>query len=370
MFREYKLKNLNFKLLLLVILISIWGTVIINSADPTYLKKQMVGLIISFIAMAIVMFIDYNLIGHYIWILYFLNILLLLVVKFTPLGNEVNGARRWIKLGGLSLQPSEFSKILLILFVAFFIEKNKETLNTPKTLGLLAILCGIPMFIILRQPALSTTLDIAFILLAIIFVAGLSYKIIGIALVIIIPLFSIFLWYVQTPNQKLLEPHQITRIMTFLHPQDYLTTSGWQQENSIMAIGSGMLTGKGVNNNSMTTVKEANLISEKQTDFIFSVIGEELGFVGSIILLAIMALIVLQCFIVAKRAKNTAGMLIATGIGSLISIQTFINIGVATAILPNTGLPLPFVSAGLSSLLSTLIGIGLVLNISFQKRKY
>ena len=137
-----------------------------------------------------------------------------------------------------------------------------------------------------------------------------------------------------------------------------------------MAIGSGMLNGKGLNTASMATVKDANLIPEQQTDFIFSIVGEEFGFIGCMIVIAILLLIMLQCVKVARKARNTSGMLIATGIASMICFQSFINIGVATKLLPNTGLPLPFLSYGLSSLLSCMIGMGLVLNIGLQKRKY
>ena len=137
-----------------------------------------------------------------------------------------------------------------------------------------------------------------------------------------------------------------------------------------MAIGSGQLTGNGLNTSTIATVKDANFISEQQTDFIFSVIGEELGFVGSVIIIAILLLIVLQCIHVARNAKDTKGMLIAAGMGCLIAYQTFINVGVATGVIPNTGLPLPFISYGLSSLISISIGIGVVLNVSMQKTSY
>ena len=193
-----------------------------------------------------------------------------------------------------------------------------------------------------------------------IFTAGLSYKLIGIVTLILIPLSSLFFWYIQQPGQKLLDDYQLGRILAFRY----------QQTNSVMAIGSGMLTGKGLTSDSVATVKDANLISEQQTDFIFSVVGEELGFIGCVFIIAIILLIVLQCIRIARKAEDTEGMLIATGVAALICFQTFINIGVATQILPNTGLPLPFISYGLSSLLSSCGGIGLVLNVGLHKKKY
>ena len=137
-----------------------------------------------------------------------------------------------------------------------------------------------------------------------------------------------------------------------------------------MAIGSGELTGKGLNSSTIATVKDANFISEQQTDFIFSVIGEELGFVGSVFIVAIIMVLVLQCISVGRKAKDLKGMLIASGVACLIGYQSFINIGVATGLLPNTGIPLPFISYGLSSLLSICAGVGIVLNISLQKKFY
>lgn len=158
--------------------------------------------------------------------------------------------------------------------------------------------------------------------------------------------------------------------MTFLYPDDYTSTTGYQQDNSVMAIGSGQLFGKGLNNSTLATVKDANLISEQQTDFIFSVVGEELGFIGSILVIVILGLIVVQCIRTARKANDEMGMLIATGVATFIGFQTFVNIGVATSILPNTGIPLPFISYGLSSLVSCCGAIGLVMNVSLQRRKY
>jgi rod shape determining protein RodA len=235
---------------------------------------------------------------------------------------------------------------------------------------IIAVFCGIPLVIIEEQPDLSTTIDLFLILLAMIFLAGLSYKLIGIVILLLIPITSVFFWYIQQPNQVLLDEYQLGRILAFRYPQDYALTTGYQQSNSVMAIGSGMLTGKGIASDTLATVKDANLISEQQTDFIFSVVGEELGFIGCTFIIAIILLVVLQCIHVARKAQDTEGMLIAGGVATLFCFQAFINIGVATQILPNTGLPLPFVSYGLSSLLSCCVGVGLVLNIGLHRKKY
>lgn len=369
MLKGYRLRDYNFKLIILVLVACIFGTIVIHSADSSYTTKQIIGLVGCFGIMIFVSLIDY----HYLckaWILiYILNIIMLL--GLIPFGKTVNNAKRWYGIGNfMTIQPSEFTKIIMIICLAVLLTKLKDKLNTWKSLLLVAVFCGIPLVIVERQPDLSTTIDIFLILLAMIFTAGLSYKLIGIVSLILIPLSSVFFWYIQQPNQKLLDEYQLGRILAFRYPQDYALTTGYQQTNSVMAIGSGMLTGKGLDSSAVATVKDANLISEQQTDFIFSVVGEELGFIGCVFIIAIILLIVLQCVRIARKAEDMEGMLIATGVGTLICFQTFINIGVATQILPNTGLPLPFVSYGLSSLLSSCGGIGLVLNVGLHKKRY
>ena len=368
--KQYQLKNYNFKLWLLVLIACIYGVIVINSANPAYTKKQILGVVLCFIIMTVVSLIDYNFICRFMWLLYFANIIMLIAVKL--FGKNVNGATRWFSIPGDlgTIQPSEFTKIILIIFFALYIETHQEDFNSFQNLVKLAGLLLLPIGLIMWQPDLSTSIAIISIVLVMIFIGGLSFKLIGIALLILIPTLTTFLWYVQTPNQVLLKDYQVDRIMSFLHPEDYLNTTGLQQSNSIMAIGSGQLFGKGLNNNTMATVKGGNFISEQQTDFIFSVIGEELGFVGSVILIAIIALIVIQCMLIAVKARNMSGKLIAVGIAALFSFQSFFNICVATGLMPNTGLPMPFISYGLSSLLSSTIGIGLVLNVGLQKRKY
>ncbi|MDO4977565.1 MAG: FtsW/RodA/SpoVE family cell cycle protein [Eubacteriales bacterium] len=370
MFREkYQLKNYNWILLAVVVAVCLLGVLFINSADSSYTKKQLVGVIACVMILLFLSFVNYNYICSFSNILYGLNILILLFVKFFGVG--ANGARRWLNLGFTRLQPSEFSKLIMIIFVAVFIQEHEDDFNELKTLVKLAALCAIPLLLIVAEPDLSTTLDLTFILLAVIFVGGLNSKLIRTCIIIFVPLFAIFIWYIQTPNQVLLKDYQVTRIMTFINPSAYADTTAYQQENSVMAIGSGQLYGKGLNNNTISdvevTVTDTGLVSEQQTDFIFSVVGEEVGFVGSVILIVLLAVIVIQCLIIASRAKNISGRLIATGVGALIGFQSFINIGVATQLLPNTGLPLPFVSYGLTSLLSLTAGIGIVLNVGLQR---
>lgn len=370
MLKTYELRNYNFKLFFLLIVISSMGVIFVNGADASYTKKHIFGLVCSIIIMIFVSLIDYNTICKFWWVLYGFNCVTLILVKL--IGLEVNGARRWFKIPGFgTIQPSEFAKIIMIICVAIFLEQHKDNLNTLKTLVKLAILCAVPIFLIAIETDLSTSIDITVMLIAMIFVAGLSYRIIVTVLAILIPAIMGFLYYVDHAKKVLfLKEYQIGRIRDFLHPANAVDDTGWQQDNSVMAIGSGMLHGKGINSSTGITVKDANLVPEQQTDFIFSVVGEEFGFIGCVFVIAILLLIMLQCIRMARRARNTSGMLIATGIASMICFQSFINISVATKLFPNTGLPLPFISYGLSSLLSCMIGMGLVLNIGLQRRKY
>lgn len=367
--QKYQFKNYNWPLVGAVFILSILGIVFINSADSSYTSRQFLGLVFCAVVMFALSVINYNYICDYNRILYALNLILLVLVRIPGIGVTVGGARRWLNLGFTRIQPSEFTKIIMIIFVAVYIQEHEEDFDNWKVLAKLAGLCAVPLLLVVIEPDLSTTIDITVILLAVIFVGGLNGKLIRRCIIIGIPLMVLFIWYIQTPNQILLEEYQVTRIMTFINPSKYADTTAYQQENSEMAIGSGQLYGKGLNNNTISdvTVTDTGLVSEQQTDFIFSVIGEEAGFIGSIIVIALFAIVVIQCLIIAQRAKNMSGRLIATGVAAWIGFQTFINIGVATHFLPNTGLTLPFMSYGLTSLLSCMAGIGLVLNVGLQR---
>lgn len=375
--RRYHISNYSFLLVGTILAIGMMGIMYINSANPAYTKKQILGLCLGLVGMIVVSLIDYNKLFHYIWLLYGMNLVLLMAVLL--FGKKVGGARRWLGVGSFSLQVSEITKIVMILFVAYFIREHEDNLNEFKVLVKLALFCAIPLLLVVKEPDLSTTLDITFILCGIIFVGGLNMKYVRNVLIVAVPLFVIFIFYIQTPNQILLKEYQVNRIMSFLEPEKYSNTTRFQQDNSIMAIGSGQLFGKGLNNNTISesnntisdagvTVKDTKLVSEQQTDFIFSVIGEEKGFVGCMITIGLLGFIVVQCILIGNRAGDMAGRLIAVGVAGLICFQSFINIGVATAILPNTGLPLPFISYGPTSLVCNMAGMGLVLNVGLQRR--
>ena len=365
-FLNYNLKKYNWRLLILIILTTTFGLFVIESAANGYARKQFLGMIIGFIAMIIVSFIDYNFILQFHLPIYLAAVGMLVAVLL--FGVNVNGARRWFALGSFgTIQPSEFAKIMMILVLTHLIVERKDRISQLRTLILIGIIYIIPVFLIYKEPNMSTTLVYLFIFIMMIFCCGLSYRFIARVFLFAVPVIAFLVWYIQQPFQILLHGYQLNRILAFLNPSDYQQTTANQQYNSVMAIGSGMITGKGYNNNTFTSVKGGNFISEQQTDFIFSVIGEELGFIGSCITILLLALIVYECLKVARNASSMSGCLIACGVASMIAFQSFVNIGVATNLLPNTGLPLPFISYGLSSLLANMVGIGLVINIDLQK---
>ncbi len=363
MLKKYRVRDYDFKLVMMLIAISVIGIMAIGSAQESVQDKQVMGLIMGVFLMIIISLFDYTALLNLYWIFYIGNVILLVLVEF--LGSKAGGAQRWFSILGIRFQPSELAKILLILFYAQFIMKQREKLNTFRTLTKMVVLF-LPLGLIYNQPDLSTSIMLIIIFCIMIFIGGLDYRIIAGVLAVVIPCIVIFLMIVLQPDQQLIKEYQQTRILAWLHPSEYVNTEGYQQANSITAIGSGQLWGKGLNNNIIGSVKNGNFISEPQTDFIFAIIGEELGFVGSCAVILLLFLIALECVMIARKAKDTAGMIICSGMAGLVGFQSYMNIAVATGLMPNTGIPLPFVSAGLTSLVSLFIGMGFVLNVRLQ----
>lgn len=367
MLKKYDFKRYNYWLFIIVIIISVFGAFMIRSAGgESDFKRQLVGITVGIIGMFIVSLIDYNFILKFYWVIYAFNIVLLVLVKI--IGKEVKGAQRWIEIvkDSVSIQPSEFTKIFLILILAKFISLHREKLNNFSFLGLTAVVFGVPILLVVSQPDLSTTVLICAVLTTMIYCAGLKYKNILIILSVLIPLVLGAVLYIQMPEQKLLKDYQFKRIMAFINPEEY-DDDRYQQDYSVQAIGSGQLYGKGYENDDPNSIKNAGYIAEAQNDFIFAVIGEELGFVGGCFLIVLLMIIVYVCVYISVEAKDFVGRLICCGMAAFIAYQSFMNIGVATEILPNTGIPLPFVSKGLSSLIGIYGGMGIILNISLQK---
>ena len=367
MLRQYKFRNFNFRLVIYVLALSIIGYMAIGSARISLQSKHMNGIFMGIGFMIFASLIDYSLYSKVRWGIYIFNLVLLILV-LTPLGVAVNGARRWLSLG-IQFQPSEMSKILLILFFSAFIMKYKERFNTFRNIVFMVILLLVPLFLIYKEPDLSTSIMLIVTFCIMLLIGGLEYRVILSAIAIVIPLGVIFFSIILQEGQTILKGYQITRILAWLDPEKYADSAAYQQTNSITAIGSGMLFGKGLNNNVIASVKNGNFISEPQTDFIYAVIGEEMGFIGAASVIILLLLIAFECTLIARRSKDLCGAVIADAMAGLICIQGLMNIAVATGFLPNTGIPLPFVSYGLTSLVSLYFGIGIVLNVGLQGSK-
>lgn len=367
MLTGFRLRDYDFKLILMTIALSVIGVIVIGSAQESFQKKQIAGVVMGVFLMLVISLFDYTVLLKLYWLMYLGNLALLALVFL--IGKEGNGAQRWLKIGDFQFQPSETAKILLILFFAQFIMKSGEKFNTFRVISACVVLIGIPWMMIKEQPDLSTSLVLIAVFCVVMFAGGLNYKIVFSVLAVAIPALALIVVLALQPENEVLTDYQRTRILAFINPEEYATTTAYQQLNSVTAIGSGQLDGKGYKNNEITSVKNGNFISEPQTDFIFSVIGEEFGFKGSVVVIILLFSIALECISVAGKAKDKAGTIIAAGMGGLVAVQGFINIGVATFVLPNTGLPLPFVSYGLTSLVSLYIGMGFVLNVRLQARK-
>ncbi|MBY6951413.1 rod shape-determining protein RodA [Clostridium botulinum] len=350
-------------LFIVIILISILGIVMISSATSNfensrkYIITQILSLVIGLVFMFITIYIDYRNIGRAYKIIYIFNFLLLAGVILLGTGKDQWGAQRWIRIGGIGIQPSEIAKIGFIITFAKFLELIKDDLNKIKYL--LAAFCyiGVPIILVMIQPDLGTALSFVFISIAMIYICGIDYKyILGgfLACIVIIPI----AW------QYVLKAYQKNRILIFINPDSDPMGGGYHVLQSKIAVGSGEFFGTGLFKGSHAQ----NFLPEKHTDFIFALIGEELGFIGSIIVVLLLLIIVLRCISIAKSAKDNLGCYICVGVASMIIFQTFINIGMCIGIMPVTGIPLPFISYGGSSLITNFVAMGLVLNVGLRHK--
>lgn len=369
MLKQYKLKDYNFRLVLWLCSLSAIGVLLVGSADASLELRQLGGVILGLTVMLVLSLVDFSWILNFYWLIYAGNIVLLLTVILSSFGRNAKGATRWLTIFGFSFQPVELSKILLILFFAKYFMEHENDLNRFTTVLRSILLIGLPLVLIAMQPDLKNTLTVLAVFCILYYVAGISYRYIAGVVLLVVPLAVIFMVIVTQPNSGILREYQRERIMAFLNPDnDEYSEDVIQQNNSVTAIGSGQLSGKGLNNEDVSSANKGQFIAERQNDFIFAVAGEELGFLGSAGIVILLLLIELECLLTSRRAKDLSGRIICTGVGSVVALQSFINIGVATHILPNTGTPLPFVSYGLTSIVSLFIGMGVVLNVGLQSR--
>jgi rod shape determining protein RodA len=331
--------------------------------------RQIVSIAMGLFIIAVFSIIDYHDLCLYVPILYIITTLMAAATKLSPLGTDLGtDSYRWLDLKVISFQPSEVCKIVIILSLATFFTKAAENdLKTFKNFFLACAIALVPTFFILIQSDLSSSVVIIAVLIMMLACSGIGHKILGPVAAVAIPVIIGLVWYILQPNQKLLQPYQLIRITSWLHPEGYELTYMYQQNNSVLSIASGKLYGKLLEGTS--DVRNYTNVGVTESDFIWTPISEEFGFVGCLVILILLSVIIIKCFRAAKNAKDYMGMMIASGIGAMLCFQTFFNIGVATSLLPNTGLPLPFLSNGLSSLLSNMMTIGILLNIGIQPNR-
>ncbi len=362
--RKRELKNVEWTILIAAIILCVIGLVALFSAtqetEHDEFNKQCIWFVVSLIIMIGVMLIDYETLVKISPVLYGLFILLLIGVLFTP---EINGATSWFDIGFFSFQPGEFAKIFVILFLALAInkiqERGKEEINRPTRLLVLFAILGVPVLLIIKQPDFGTAA--AFIVAAALMViaAGIDkrYIIATIILVVVsVPLIYNFV----------LPEHAKQRIDIFLHPESDPRGAGYNIIQSKLAIGAGGLTGMGLLKGNQT---QLGFLYPKSTDFIFAVIGEEMGFIVAAAVVILYVLLITKSLYVAKTAKDETGSLIATGITGIFLFHVVENIGMVMGLLPITGVPLPFISYGGSSLITNFILVGILLNISSKRQK-
>ncbi len=349
-----------------VILLNLMGLMSIRSiteisGSNSILVKQAAGSVIGIVLMIALSLVDIKKITKYWKIFYALTVISLLAVLV--FGSSGGGARRWITIAGLTYQPSELAKILLILFYSEYIIEMEGKFARPLVYIFSALLILPPFFMILKEPDLSTSIMIFLIFCVILFVAGIDRKIVAGVTAAAIPAAFIIVYLSLIGDMPFLGDYQRQRILAWLHPEDYASSTAYQTMNSMTAIGSGQLIGKGLHVDESSTLLGTGFISESQTDFIFAVIGEQLGFLGCCIMILLITVVAVRCYLIASESSCKRDRIIAAGMASWIGFQSYINIGVATGLLPNTGIPLPFVSYGLTSLICLYFGLGLVQSI-------
>ena len=364
-------KKFDYILLIIILALMSIGVVGLMSATQGNMAdvyKQLTWVVFSIVGMVIIATIDYEMLGSYSFRIYLSIMILLIAVLFT---RPINGARSWFDFGPFSIQPGELAKIFLIITLAKHIDKivskDEKGINKPKNLILVFLHAGLPIVLIMIQPDFGTAVVIIAITLAMIFLGNISYK--YVIPVVLVGIVSIFLlrYLILIHNMDLFFNHyQAERIRVFFDPQIDPRGSGYNVLQAQMAIGSGQLNGMGLFKGTQT---QLGSIPAKTTDFIFAVIGEELGFVFGAIVVLLFVLLLIKCVSIAKMSKDFHGSLIAVGVTTMIGIHVLVNIGMNIGLVPVTGIPLPFISYGGSSFLTNMMGIGLVMSVAAKAKK-
>jgi rod shape determining protein RodA len=362
--RQSALRHFDWALLLAVLALSLVGTLLVwsatqpslvqSGANPhTYLMKQLLNIGLGLIFMVAVSALDHRRLRLYAPFLYAAACLGLLVV-LTPLGSIVNGAYSWISLpGGFQIEPSEFAKLAVILLVAMALGELRlgETRPGLRAAGLAIAAAAVPILLVIAEPDLGVVMLLIALLIGMIALSGI--RLYWLAALIAGGVLAI----IAVVKLHLLKAYQVSRLTSFLHPSSDPRGTGYSAAQAKIAIGSGGFSGQGLFHGQLIA---GNFVPEQHTDFIFAVAGEELGFVGALVIIVLLAFVLFRALRIAARADDQFGMLVASGIAIWFAVQSFINIGMTVGMMPVTGLPLPFVSYGGSAMFADMIAIGVL----------
>jgi len=360
-------KNLDLPLLALTYLLAAFGVVILYSvsrgdATPFHIK-QMAWIALGTVGLIAAALVDYHRYARFVGLLYLLNLVLLALVILPRIGQEANGAARWIRIGGFPFQPSEFAKLAVILTLAVFLSRRHETIRQGKTLLLSFLYVALPVALIFKQPDLGTALVILAIWFGMTYMAGARMRHLALFVLAGI-LIGTGMWH----SGRFIKDYQKNRLLAFIHPDADPKETGYHVVQARIAIGSGGVWGKGLLH---STQVRGGYIPERQTDFIFTDIGEELGFVGAVTLcLLYVALLLRAGRILLLAEEDLLGRLIGAGIIAMLAFHILVNIGMNIGLMPVAGVPLPLVSAGGSNMIVTLICIGLLQSIAFHRHSF
>ncbi|NLW52990.1 MAG: rod shape-determining protein RodA [Tissierellia bacterium] len=361
-------KKVDFTLILIVAALCIIGMVVLNSAiSPTgdNIKSQIVSTAIGFFSFIVIYFIDFDIFKKLKWLIYAIIIAMLVYTMFFGIGGAQWGADSWVRIGPVTVQPSEFVKVLLVIFLAAFIDDHKKDINSIGFLIKFFILAFIPVAFILRQPDLGTAMVIVFMIAAMFFMSGIKLRTI-IIIVSIILIVAILLVLVALPLVwDKLKPYQQNRILDFINPERDVLGSGLQMDRGYTAIGSGQLNGRGYQQGPMS---QNNYIPEQHTDYIFPVLVEEFGFIGGIVVLALYFLMIIRMLFISNKGADAFQTTLTVGIAAMFFIHIFENIGMTMRLMPVTGIPLPFFSNGGTFQIVNLVSIGLVLTAGAHRK--
>jgi rod shape determining protein RodA len=327
-----------------------------------YVERQGIYVVLGVIVAALLARMDYSRLREYKLGLYGLLIVSNVLVFGTP---AIKGAHRWFTLPFFNLQPSEFGKLLLVVSLAGFVVERSRRLHERRTTARIMLLALLPALIVIGQPDLGTGMVFVAVAFTILFVAGTSWKQLTALLALFAASIAIVLAAAPAVGVHVLKPYQVQRLTGFLSPSHDPRNQTYQITESLIAIGSGQKTGRGVEHATQTAL---GYVPENQTDFIFSVVGETYGFVGAALVLSLYALLIWRGLRILTMAKNLFGALVAGGILAMLMFQVFVNVGMTIGIMPITGVPLPLMSYGGSSVVITLIALGLLQSIYIQAR--